>query len=144
MLDLAKHELARILDALAPDLARGVPIVGLEPSCMASFRDELPRLFPADERARKLADNSFLLSEFLERENWQPPPLPRRLMVQTHCHHHATPDVDAAKKQLQRPNPPVDWLDAGCCGMAGGFGFRASSYELLSKIGSRSVRERGG
>src|SRR3546814_13850313 len=89
MLDLAKHELARILDALAPDLARGVPVVGLEPSCMASFRDELPRLFPADERARKLADNSFLLSEFLERENWQPPPLPRRLMVQTHCHHHA-------------------------------------------------------
>src|SRR3546814_4542490 len=69
MLDLAKHELARILDALAPDLARGVPVVGLEPSCMASFRDELPRLFPADERARKLADNSFLLSEFLEREN---------------------------------------------------------------------------
>src|SRR3546814_20167850 len=83
---------------------------------MACFRDELPRLFPADERARKLADNSFLLSEFLERENWQPPPLPRRLMVQTHCHHHASLDVDAEKKQLQRLNATVDWLDAGCCG----------------------------
>src|SRR3546814_9104016 len=80
---------------------------------MACFRDELPRLFPADERARKLADNSFLLSEFLERENWQPPPLPRRLMVQTHCHHHASLDVDAEKKQLQRLNATVDWLDAG-------------------------------
>src|SRR3546814_18645465 len=117
MLDLAKHELARILDALAPDLARGVPVVGLEPSCMASFRDELPRLFPADERARKLADNSFLLSEFLERENWQPPPLPRRLMVQTHCPHHASLDVDAEQKQLHRLNATVDLPAAGPCGL---------------------------
>src|SRR3546814_2747826 len=106
---------------------------------MASFRDELPRLFPADERARKLADNSFLLSEFLERENWQPPPLPRRLMVQTHCHHHASLDVDAEKKQLQRLNATVDWLDAGCCGMAGSFGFRASSYELSQTIAEQSL-----
>src|SRR3546814_6709847 len=106
---------------------------------MASFRDELPRLFPADERARKLADNSFLLSEFLERENWQPPPLPRRLMVQTHCHHHASLDVDAEKKQLQRLNATVDWLDAGCCGMAGSFGFRASSYELSKTIAAQSM-----
>lgn len=139
MLDLAKHELARILEALAPDLARGIPVIGLEPSCMASFRDELPRLFPADERARKLADNSFLLSEFLERENWQPPPLPRRLMVQAHCHHHASLDIDAEKKQLQRLGATVDWLDAGCCGMAGSFGFRASSYELSQTIGELSL-----
>src|SRR3546814_3792194 len=104
-------------------LVTGVQTCAL-PIC---FRDELPRLFPADERARKLADNSFLLSEFLERENWQPPPLPRRLMVQTHCHHHASLDVDAEKKQLQRLNATVDWLDAGCCGM---------------EIGSASCRER--
>src|SRR3546814_17857896 len=60
-------------------------------------------------------------------------------MVQTHCHHHASLDVDAEKKQLQRLNATVDWLDAGCCGMAGSFGFRASSYELSQTIAEQSL-----
>jgi Fe-S oxidoreductase len=139
MLDLAKRELARVLDALAPDLGRGIPVIGLEPSCLASFRDELPQLFPGDERAQRLATQSFLLSEFLEREHWQPPPLPRRLLVQAHCHHHASLDTDAEKRQLARLDAHVEWLDAGCCGMAGSFGFRASSYALSQTIGELAL-----
>ncbi|WP_206675453.1 FAD-binding and (Fe-S)-binding domain-containing protein [Solimonas terrae] len=139
MLDLARRELTRVLDTLADDLARGVAVVGLEPSCIASFRDELPQLFPGDGRARRLADNSFLLSEFLDRAHYQPPPLPRRLIVQAHCHHHASLDVEAEKRQLQKLGATVDWLDAGCCGMAGSFGFRASSHVLSQTIGEQQL-----
>ncbi|NKF24405.1 FAD-binding protein [Solimonas sp. C16B3] len=139
MLDLARRELGRVLDALAVDLARGVTVVGLEPSCIASFRDELPRLFPADERARRLAAQSLLLSEFLDGIGWEPPPFTHSLVVQAHCHHHASLDVDAERRLLERLGGRINWLDGGCCGMAGSFGFRASTYALSQTIGEHAV-----
>jgi FAD/FMN-containing dehydrogenase/Fe-S oxidoreductase len=139
MLDLARKELRKILDALQDDLSHGTPLVGLEPSCMSVFRDELPQLMPSDDRASVLCSNSFLLSECLERGGWQPPPLPRRAVVHAHCHHHAVLDSSAEKAQLKRMGLNFEWLDDGCCGMAGDFGFRAESYDVARKIGELAV-----
>ena len=135
LLDQARRQLGAILDALNEPLRRGVPIVGLEPSCVASFRDELPQLFPADPRARALAKNSFLLSEFLDRCGYVPPRLHGKALVHTHCHHHASLDSDAERRLLDATGLDIQWLDSGCCGMAGSFGFRAESYELSLQIG---------
>ncbi|HZR37544.1 MAG TPA: FAD-binding and (Fe-S)-binding domain-containing protein [Nevskia sp.] len=139
MLELARHELGRILDQLAPSMARGVPLVGLEPSCIASFRDELPRLFPADERADYLRRNAFLLGEFLEKGGWQPPSLPRAALVHEHCHHHASLGVEAERALLRRLGLRATYPEAGCCGMAGSFGFDARHFELSQRIGELAL-----
>ncbi|MEW6168544.1 MAG: FAD-binding and (Fe-S)-binding domain-containing protein [Pseudomonadota bacterium] len=142
MLDLARRGLARILDTLEPQLTAGMPVIGLEPSCVSAFREELIQLFPADERAHRLAQSSMLLSEFLERRGWQPPPLDGKAVVHPHCHHHAVLDMHAEQAQLRRMGLDVEWLDAGCCGMAGSFGFREQSYALSLRIGETALLPR--
>jgi len=89
MLDRAKRLLLDTLDVLEPKLAAGIPVVGLEPSCVAVFRDELCNLFPDDARARRLSAQTFLLSEFLEQKarHFTIPPLRRKALVHGHCHH---------------------------------------------------------
>jgi Fe-S oxidoreductase len=102
MLDLAKRKLRQILDDLREELSRGTPIVGLEPSCVATFRDELSELFPHDEDAKRLRQQTYLLSEFLvERANgWKPPRLSRKAIVHGHCHHKSVLGFDDEKKLL--------------------------------------------
>ena len=140
-LDEAKGALAQILNALGSTLDRGIPIVGLEPSCIAVFRDELPNLFPNDERARQLSERSFLLGQLLRREapNFTPPTLRRRALVHPHCHQRSligTQDDAAILAMLG-----VDYriLDAGCCGMAGAFGFEKEHYAVSMQIGERAL-----
>ena len=142
MLDLARRQLLRTLDVLADTLAQDVPVVGLEPSCISAFRDELPQLLPGDERATRLSQSSWLLGEFLQQRDWQPPRLEGPAVVHPHCHHHAVLDKSAEQAQLQRMGLDVDWLDAGCCGMAGSFGFRAESYALSQRIGEDALLPR--
>ncbi|MBW3551778.1 MAG: FAD-binding oxidoreductase, partial [Proteobacteria bacterium] len=131
MLDLARSQLGDTMDALSPHIDADVPVVGLEPSCIASFRDELPRLFPSDGRARYLAGNTFLLSEFLDREDYQPP---RRLsgpaLVHPHCNHHGVMGTEAEARVLGRTGLDFAFTDAGCCGMAGSFGFARDRYPV--------------
>jgi FAD/FMN-containing dehydrogenase/Fe-S oxidoreductase len=135
MLDLARRQLRSCIDALAPHIERGTPLVGLEPSCVAAFRDELPQLFPDDERAQWLARNTFLLSEFLDRIDFEPPRIDRKALVHLHCHHHALLDTDAEKRLLRRAGLDFEVLDEGCCGMAGSFGFQSEHFELSRRIG---------
>ncbi len=89
MLDQAKAYLRDILQTLRPQIQAGVPVVGLEPSCVAVFRDELNGLFPHDKDAMRLSKQTFLLSEFLNREveDYRPPRLERKALVHFHCHH---------------------------------------------------------
>ena len=89
MLDRAKRLLLKVLDTLAPEIEAGIPIVVLEPSCAAVFRDELINLFPEDERAHKLSRQTFLLSEFLEKKaaDFELPKLPAKALIHGHCHH---------------------------------------------------------
>jgi Fe-S oxidoreductase len=91
MLKLAKRMLRQILNILRPHITAGVPVVFLEPSCAAVIRDEMLQLFPDDLDAQRLARQSFLLSEFLQKKAAaiEPPQLRRRALVQGHCHHRA-------------------------------------------------------
>ncbi len=127
MLDLARRQLRKILDALGPALREGAPVVVLEPSCLAVFRDELPNLMPDDEGARKLAAQSVTLAELLERHapDWSPPQLAAKALVHAHCHHRAVLGFDADLRLLDRLGLDYHLLDSGCCGMAGAFGYEA-------------------
>ncbi|HUZ95409.1 MAG TPA: FAD-binding and (Fe-S)-binding domain-containing protein [Edaphobacter sp.] len=139
MLDTAKEYLLKILDALAPQLAAGTPIVVLEPSCASVFRDELTNLFPNDPRAAKLRDQTLLLSEFLVKHapDYRPPQIDKKIVVHGHCHHHATQSMKDEMQILRATGADVQLLDSGCCGMAGPFGFEADKYEVSQTLGER-------
>src|SRR6202140_5067715 len=104
MLDRAQTLLLDILDQLEPEIEAGIPIVGLEPSCVAVFRDELVNLFPHDERAQALSRQTFLVSEFLE-NNSRNSPLPqfeRKALLHGHCHHKSIMKMTAEESLLRR------------------------------------------
>jgi FAD/FMN-containing dehydrogenase/Fe-S oxidoreductase len=130
-LDLAARQLGDTLDALEPFLERGMPVVGLEPACIASFRDELPRLLARDRRAAKLAERARMLGEFLaEASDYEPPRLQREALVHVHCNHHAVMGFGSEKALLERAGLKLEFPDTGCCGMAGPFGFEAAHYAV--------------
>jgi FAD/FMN-containing dehydrogenase/Fe-S oxidoreductase len=137
MLDRAEDLLLEILDALALEIEAGIPIVGLEPSCVAVFRDELCNLFPNDERARRLSRQTFLLSEFLD--NYKDliplPRLERKALVHGHCHHKSIMKMNAEESVLRRLGLDYQTPAPGCCGMAGSFGFEDDKYDVSIAIG---------
>jgi Fe-S oxidoreductase len=139
MLDRAKSYLRRILDHLAPQIDAGVPVVVLEPSCASVFRDELCGLFPADARAGKLRKQTFLLSEFLERHapDFKPPRLDRGVLLHGHCHHKALMKMTDEESILRKMGAVVATPDAGCCGLAGPFGFDGDKFDVSMAIGER-------
>jgi len=137
MMDRAESLLLDILDQLEPEIEAGVPIVGLEPSCIAVFRDELLNLFPHDARARALSEQTFLLSEFLE-ANCSNAPLPhlnRKALLHGHCHHKSIMKMTAEESLLRRIGVDFESPAPGCCGMAGSFGFEHEKYEVSAAIG---------
>ena len=146
-LGLAKRQLRQILDALRVDIRRGTPVVGLEPSCMATFRDELLAFFPDDPDAKRLSEQTFLLTEFLDREAGLDlgSLAGEQALVHGHCHHEAVLDFDAQQRVLDRLGVEHTVLDSGCCGMAGAFGFEAEKYHVAQACGERvllpAVRE---
>ena len=137
MLDRAEALLLEILDALSPEIEAGIPVVGLEPSCVAVFRDELLNLFPHDDRAQKLASQTFLLSEFLERNSARAPlpQFPRKALLHGHCHHKSVMKMTDEESLLQRIGIDFQAPAPGCCGMAGSFGFEHDKYDLSVAIG---------
>ncbi|HEY1378641.1 MAG TPA: FAD-linked oxidase C-terminal domain-containing protein, partial [Gemmataceae bacterium] len=141
MLDQAEALLRDILTTLRPLIEAGVPVVGLEPSCLAVFRDELLNLFPADQDAKRLHDQSFLLSEFLVKKvkDYQPPRLQRKAVVHGHCHHKSVIGWDAEAELMNRMGLDVAAPEPGCCGMAGSFGFEAAHYEISQRIGEQRL-----
>jgi Fe-S oxidoreductase len=136
-LDQAKGLLRRTLAVLRPHLAAGTPIVVLEPSCLAVFRDELVDLFAGDDRATRLSKQTFLLSEFLRSQvdGYRPPSIDRPVLLHGHCHHKAVATMDDERALLDATGASVDALDSGCCGMAGSFGFEADHYQLSVDVG---------
>ncbi|MGB7601485.1 MAG: FAD-linked oxidase C-terminal domain-containing protein [Candidatus Sulfotelmatobacter sp.] len=137
MLGRAKSLLLQILNALSPEIEAGVPIVGLEPSCVAVFRDELVNLFPHDERAQALSRQTFLLSEFLETcaKNFELPPLHRKAILHGHCHQKSLMKMTAEEAVLTRLGVDFQSPAPGCCGMAGSFGFERNKYDVSIAIG---------
>jgi len=139
LLDQAKRYLRRVLQVLAPEIDAGLPIVVLEPSCASVFRDELRNLFPEDARAERLRRQTFLLSEFLEHHapGYQPPQLSQKLLLHGHCHHKAIMRMTDEEALLRKMGTDLKVLDAGCCGMAGPFGFEKEKYAVSQAIGER-------
>jgi FAD/FMN-containing dehydrogenase/Fe-S oxidoreductase len=137
MLDRAQALLLEILDALSLEIEAGIPIVGLEPSCVAVFRDELLNLFPNDARAQALARQTFLLSEFLEINsgNLPLPRFERKALLHGHCHHKSIMKMSAEESLLRRIGIDFQAPAPGCCGMAGSFGFEYDKYEISQAIG---------
>jgi FAD/FMN-containing dehydrogenase/Fe-S oxidoreductase len=137
-LAVARRVLRRTLRALAPAVRAGVPVVGLEPSCTAVFRHDLEELFPHDEDARRLRKVTKTLAELLEEtDGWSPPERSGRVIVQTHCHHDAVMQADADRSVLARTGADVEFLDSGCCGLAGNFGFERGHYDVSMACAER-------
>jgi FAD/FMN-containing dehydrogenase/Fe-S oxidoreductase len=128
------------LNTMQNEIRDGVPIIGLEPACTSAFRDELPNLFPGDPQASALSKQTRFLSEFLKDRGIAPPSdgLDGTVLAQFHCHHHAVLDKQAEIELLESLPVHAEILQAGCCGMAGAFGFEADKYEV-----SRTIAERG-
>ncbi|OKL38485.1 FAD-binding and (Fe-S)-binding domain-containing protein [Pontibacter flavimaris] len=140
MLKTAKRLLLDILDALREDIRKGTPVVGLEPSCTAVFRDELCNLFPADEDAKRLKKQTYTLGEFLTKlaPDFEVPELKRTALVHGHCHHKAIMKLKGEEQVLQHMKLDFQVLDSGCCGMAGYFGYEAGRhYEVGLAAGER-------
>jgi Fe-S oxidoreductase len=131
MLDTAKSLLRDILFTLREPIRNGIPIVGLEPSCVSVFRDELTNLFPIDEDAKRLNKQVFMLSEFLhDHAGYAPHTLKRKALIHGHCHHKSVLSFDKETNLLKKTGLDYQVLDSGCCGMAGSFGYEADHYDV--------------
>jgi FAD/FMN-containing dehydrogenase/Fe-S oxidoreductase len=145
LVDKAKAEARRMLTALAPFVARGVPVVGLEPSCLLTLRDEFAAMVPGPETAA-LAKQATLFEEFVAAESaagrLSLPLAPRsgKAVLHGHCHQKAFNTVGASVATLQLvPGLDVETFDSTCCGMAGSFGYEAEHYDMSLKIGELGV-----
>jgi FAD/FMN-containing dehydrogenase/Fe-S oxidoreductase len=144
-LDMAERWLRQILGTLAAEIEAGVPVVVLEPSCAAVFRDELTNILPNEINARRLKEQTFLLSEFLIQKapHYRIPELKTRAMVHAHCHHRAIMGLSAEEQVLKQLGLDYEMLDSGCCGMAGAFGYeKGDHYDVSIAVGERALLPR--
>ncbi len=148
MLGTAQRLLKEILANLREEIQAGTPVVGLEPSCVAVFRDELVNLFPHDQDAKRLKQQTFTLAEFLEHKapDFEVPRLKRKALLHGHCHHKAIMKIKDENELLKKMELDFEMLKSGCCGMAGSFGFeKGEKYDVSIKAGERvllpAVRE---
>ncbi|HEY6093273.1 MAG TPA: FAD-linked oxidase C-terminal domain-containing protein, partial [Gemmatimonadales bacterium] len=141
MLSTAKRWLRHVLDVLQPQLEAGTPIVGLEPSCVAVFRDELLGLFPEDLDAQRLSKQTLLFNEFVARhvDERDLPSLRRNALVHGHCHHKALMTMRDETRVLRALQLDFTTPEAGCCGMAGAFGFEKEHYGVSIQCGERAL-----
>jgi FAD/FMN-containing dehydrogenase/Fe-S oxidoreductase len=138
LLDQARAYLARVLDRMAPQIEAGMPFIFLEPSCASVFKDELLEFFPTDPRAQKLNKQIWLLADWLAAKapDWVPSRLEgAHILLHGHCHHKAVFGGPASEiALLRRAGAIVEPIKAGCCGMAGPFGFEADKFEVSKAI----------
>ncbi|MGH7902792.1 MAG: FAD-binding and (Fe-S)-binding domain-containing protein [Candidatus Dormibacteraceae bacterium] len=134
MLSLARRQLKGVVATLREDIRAGTAVVGLEPSCLAVFKDELLNLIGDDEDARRLAAQAQPLAGFLRLRlaDLRLRPLGARAIVQGHCHQRALWGMDADSEVLAAAGIEADILDSGCCGMAGAFGFERGEHHRIS------------
>jgi Fe-S oxidoreductase len=144
MLRQAKGNAAWNVEELAAYVDREIPIVGLEPSCLLTLRDEYPEFLKTND-AKRVAENSFLLEEFLTRErdagrlSLNPGAAGRKALLHGHCHQKALVGTAPTVAILKSAGFEVGEVDSGCCGMAGSFGFEKEHYDLSLTIGRRRL-----
>jgi len=132
----------KTVETLFPYAEAGVPIVGLEPSCILTLRDEFLSLLPGEPRADLVADAAMTFDEYVDRRadagafddvQWQP--ATDRVMLHGHCHQKALIGTQATERALSLPGYAVESVDAGCCGMAGAFGYEAEHVDVSRRMG---------
>jgi Fe-S oxidoreductase len=143
--DEARVEAERTVAALLPYVEQGMPVLGLEPSCLFSFRDEIPSLARPDE-ARQVADAAFLFEEFLAREaaagklDLNLAPMKKRALLHGHCHQKSFDTMTAVETTLRLvPDLDVETIESSCCGMAGAFGYHADTIDVSRAMGELSL-----
>ncbi len=144
--DEARREMERVLAALAPYVERGLPVIGLEPSCLFGFRDEVPAII-VSETARKLSAHALMFEEFLAREaeagrlkNLPLAPVARRALLHGHCHQKSFGALGAVEAVLKLvPDLDVETVESSCCGMAGAFGYAADTIDVSLAMGELSL-----
>ncbi|NVI87804.1 FAD-binding and (Fe-S)-binding domain-containing protein [Actinomadura sp. BRA 177] len=140
-LDMAERYLHNVLDVLRPYVRAGTPVVGMEPSCLAVFKDELTKLLPHDDDASRLAANSHHFAEFFQTYDVRPPELPGggKALLWGHCHHRATGGIDPEQKVLEQMGLETESLKGGCCGLAGSWGFENGKYDISMDCGEQAL-----
>jgi len=145
LIDEARREAERCATALAPFLGRGIPFIGLEPSCMLGFRDEIPALVQGEE-GRRLAAHALLFEEFLAREakagelELSLKPVAKRALLHGHCHQKSFAAMAAVEAVLSLvPELSVESIDSSCCGMAGAFGYGADTIDVSLRMAELSL-----
>jgi len=136
LIDEAKFEARRLIKALLPYAQKGIPVIGLEPSCLLTLRDEIPSLMPGEE-TRILADTARMLEEYIadqvENDQFNVPlksPAPS-VKIHGHCHQKAMGIMTSIEKTLSLlPDTSVETIETSCCGMAGSFGYRSDTHEI--------------
>jgi len=145
LIDEARAEATRLLDALTPFASRGLPVIGLEPSCLLMLRDEYHAM-GLGERVATLAKSAVLLEEFLAREHAAKrlelalKPLAKKILVHGHCHQKAFGAMKAMREVLSLvPELQLEFIESSCCGMAGSFGMEAEHYEVSMQMGELAL-----
>ncbi|MFH7599342.1 FAD-linked oxidase C-terminal domain-containing protein [Streptomyces racemochromogenes] len=141
-LGTARRVLERTTRRLRPWLEAGTPVVALEPSCAAALRSDAPELLAGDEEVRRLAARTRTFAEQLVHHApgaWRAPPAARAATVQTHCHQYAELGTGPDRELMRRAGLDADVLDAGCCGLAGNFGFERGHYDVSMAIAEQGV-----
>jgi len=143
--DQARREAERVIAAVAPYVARGVPVVGLEPSCILGFRDEVPAMIKT-EGAAQLSMHALMFEEFLVREaaagrlDLPLKPIAKRALIHGHCHQKAFGMFSAVQRILKLiPDLEVETVESSCCGMAGAFGYAAETIDISMAMGELSL-----
>jgi Fe-S oxidoreductase len=137
-LSVARKVMNRTLRSLAPHLEANTPIVGLEPSCLSALQNDVPEL---TGEGKGLAENSFTLAGFLAKHapQWTPPTVSKSAIAQVHCHQHATLGFTAETALLVKAGVDTERLPAGCCGLAGNFGFEREHYEVSQALAEQAL-----
>jgi len=145
LIEEARREAARCVAALAPFLARGIPFIGLEPSCILGFRDEIPALVKGED-GRRLAAHALLFEEFLAREakagalKLPLKPVAKRALLHGHCHQKSFAAMGAVENVLRLvPDLALDTVESSCCGMAGAFGYGTDTIDVSLKMAELSL-----
>lgn len=145
LVDEARHEAKRLVAALMPFVSRGIPVIGLEPSCILTLRDELPAMLPGAD-SEKIASHGFLFEEFLASEadagrlDLPLRSIASRAYLHGHCHQKSFGAMGAVEKVLGMvPGLAVETIASSCCGMAGAFGYQSETFDVSMKMGELAL-----
>jgi FAD/FMN-containing dehydrogenase/Fe-S oxidoreductase len=138
-LTMARRYLLRTLDQLRDEIRAGTPVVGIEPSCLAVFKDELVKLLPHDDDAARLSKQAFHFAEFFRTQEIEPPRVGGKALLWGHCHHKATAGIDGEHELLEQMGLEVENVTGGCCGLAGSWGFEADHYDYSLQAGEHAL-----